>query len=111
MSALSWWPRGGVSGWVATPPKQYQPIDGVPVVLRALRPFVSHPDVAQVVLVFPPDDAEPPTFLSPSPSFPALSVVAGGRRAGDSVRAGLRHSERLQSYWFTTPPVPSSTPK
>ena len=71
------------------------------MVLRALRPFVSHPDVAQVVLVLPAEDAaHPPAFLSalsaPSLSAPtapsalsAFSVVAGGEHRGDSVRAGL----------------------
>ena len=67
--------------------KQYLSIAGVPMVLRALRPFVSHPDVAQVVLVLPPEDAaHPPAFLS---DFSGLSVVAGGSHRGDSVRAGL----------------------
>ena len=31
-------------------PKQYQLIGGVPMVLRSLRPFTSHPDVRHVVL-------------------------------------------------------------
>ena len=31
-------------------PKQFRPILGVPMLLRALRPFTSHPDVAQVVI-------------------------------------------------------------
>lgn len=67
--------------------KQYLSIGGVPMVLRALRPFVSHPDVAHVVLVLPPEDAaHPPAFLS---DFSGLSVVAGGSHRGDSVRAGL----------------------
>lgn len=67
--------------------KQYQLIGGVPVVLRALRPFTSHPDVAQVVLVLPPEDAShPPAFLS---DLSGLSVVPGGTHRGDSVRAGL----------------------
>jgi 2-C-methyl-D-erythritol 4-phosphate cytidylyltransferase len=74
-------------------PKQYQLIGGVPMVLRALRPFASHPEVAQVVLVLPPDDAaHPPSFLSalsaPSASS-AFTIVAGGPHRGDSVRAGL----------------------
>ena len=76
-------------------PKQYLPIGGVPMVLRALRPFTSHPDVAHVVLVLPPDDAaHPPAFLSEF-SAPllrlgqALSVVPGGVHRGDSVRAGI----------------------
>jgi 2-C-methyl-D-erythritol 4-phosphate cytidylyltransferase len=89
--------------------KQYLSIAGVPMVLRALRPFTSHPDVAQVVLVLPPEDAaQPPAFLSAltasssrSASSPpatsarplragqALTIVAGGTHRGDSVRAGL----------------------
>jgi 2-C-methyl-D-erythritol 4-phosphate cytidylyltransferase len=78
--------------------KQYQPIRGVPMVLRALRPFTSHPDIAQVVLVLPPEDASnPPAFLSAlsipptSSASSALSatIVPGGLHRGDSVRAGL----------------------
>jgi 2-C-methyl-D-erythritol 4-phosphate cytidylyltransferase len=89
--------------------KQYQLIRGVPMVLRALRPFTSHPEVAQVVLVLRPEDvAQPPAFLrslatsstasasassalsAPTPgSGQALSIVPGGLHRGDSVRAGL----------------------
>lgn len=80
--------------------KQYQLIGGIPMVLRALRPFTSHPDVMQVVLVLPPEDAaQPPPFLaalSASTSSaasrsasPGLTIVAGGTHRGDSVRAGL----------------------
>ena len=80
--------------------KQYLLIAGVPMVLRALRPFTSHADVRHVVLVLPPDDAaQPPAFLSAlaaptvstssgaSPS--AVTIVPGGAHRGDSVRAGL----------------------
>jgi len=75
-------------------PKQYLSIGGVPLLLRALRPFVSHPDVAQVVLVLAPDDAEnPPGFLE-SLQGEALTIAAGGRERADSVAAGL---EALQS--------------
>lgn len=80
-------------------PKQYQLIGGVPMVLRALRPFVSHPDVAHVVLVLPPADAlNPPAFLSEFASgvqehsaslASALTLVPGGALRRDSVRAGL----------------------
>jgi 2-C-methyl-D-erythritol 4-phosphate cytidylyltransferase len=78
--------------------KQYQLIGGVPMVLRALRPFTSHPEVAQVVLVLPPEDAaQPPAFLSDlsAPSqgsgqaLSVFSIVPGGAHRGDSVRAGL----------------------
>ena len=66
---------------------------GVPIVLRALQAFTSHPDVAHVVLVLPPEQAaHAPPFLSevsaPSASS-ALTIVPGGAHRGDSVRAGL----------------------
>ncbi|MGH7515426.1 MAG: 2-C-methyl-D-erythritol 4-phosphate cytidylyltransferase [Gemmatimonadales bacterium] len=69
-------------------PKQFQPIAGVPMVLRALRPFASHPDVAEVVLVLPPHAAAtPPDFLRSLGS--GLTIVAGGAARADSVAAGL----------------------
>jgi 2-C-methyl-D-erythritol 4-phosphate cytidylyltransferase len=88
-------------------PKQFHSVGGVPIVLRSLRPFTSHPEVAQVVLVLPPADAaSPPAFLrdliaplappgasscafSASSAPSALTIVAGGHHRGDSVRAGL----------------------
>ena len=72
-------------------PKQYRLLGGVPIVLRALRPFTSHPDIVQVVLVLPPADAvNPPGFLSNlSVQGAAFSIVGGGTHRGDSVRAGL----------------------
>jgi 2-C-methyl-D-erythritol 4-phosphate cytidylyltransferase len=70
-------------------PKQYRPIGGVPMVLRALRPFTSHPEVAHVVLVLPPSDAaNPPPFLAELRGS-ALALVAGGAERGDSVARGL----------------------
>jgi 2-C-methyl-D-erythritol 4-phosphate cytidylyltransferase len=74
-------------------PKQYRLVGGVPIVVRALRPFTSHPEVLQVVLVVPPADAaEPPAFLSEllgSTGNSGFTIVAGGQHRGDSVRAGL----------------------
>lgn len=71
------------------PPKQYRPLAGVPVVVRALRPFVAHPEVAQVVLVLPSAQAvAPPPFLAELRG-PSLVLVAGGERRTDSVAAGL----------------------
>jgi 2-C-methyl-D-erythritol 4-phosphate cytidylyltransferase len=70
-------------------PKQYQPVGGVPMVLRALRPFTAHPEVAQVVLVLPPADAAtPPEFLRRLAGA-GLLVVPGGPERSDSVAAGL----------------------
>ncbi|HEX2217738.1 MAG TPA: 2-C-methyl-D-erythritol 4-phosphate cytidylyltransferase [Gemmatimonadales bacterium] len=70
-------------------PKQYLEIGGVPVLLRAVRPFAGHPEVAQVVVVLAPAEVErPPGFLAPL-AGPALTIVAGGRERADSVAAGL----------------------
>jgi 2-C-methyl-D-erythritol 4-phosphate cytidylyltransferase len=70
-------------------PKQYLPIAGVPMLLRSLRPFVSHPEVRQVVLVLPEAEAAaPPAWLAPHLGE-CLRLVAGGAERGDSVAAGL----------------------
>jgi 2-C-methyl-D-erythritol 4-phosphate cytidylyltransferase len=71
------------------PLKQYRRLAGVPVVLRALRPFTSHPDIAQVALVLPPGEVTaPPDFLAELRG-PALLLVPGGAERRDSVAAGL----------------------
>jgi 2-C-methyl-D-erythritol 4-phosphate cytidylyltransferase len=71
-------------------PKQFLPVGGVPVLLRAIRPFAGHPEVARVVVVLAPPHAErPPEFLAPLAGS-GLSIVAGGRERSDSVAAGLR---------------------
>lgn len=70
-------------------PKQYLPLDGVPILLRAVRPFVGHPDVASVVVVLAPTEAEnPPEFLTMLGD--TLAIAPGGRERSDSVAAGLR---------------------
>ncbi len=70
-------------------PKQYRPLAGVPMVLRTLRAFTSHREVAQVVLVLPPADAGcPPPFLTDLVGH-GLTLVAGGAERRDSVAAGL----------------------
>jgi 2-C-methyl-D-erythritol 4-phosphate cytidylyltransferase len=69
--------------------KQYLPIGGIPMVLRALRPFTGHPDVARIALVLPPEDAAvPPPFLGGLVGA-GLLLVPGGAERSDSVRAGL----------------------
>jgi 2-C-methyl-D-erythritol 4-phosphate cytidylyltransferase len=71
-------------------PKQFLPLAGVPILLRALRPFASHPEVARVVVVLAPVHAErPPEFIGPLAGS-GLRIVAGGRERSDSVAAGLR---------------------
>lgn len=70
-------------------PKQYHELAGTPVLLHALRPFTSHPDVAQVVVVLRPGDAEtPPEWLAALQSE-VLVIAAGGATRMASVASGL----------------------
>lgn len=70
-------------------PKQFRPILGVPMLLRALRPFTGHPEVRQVVVALPPGYAErPPEWLGKLLGE-RLGLVPGGAQRFDSVRAGL----------------------
>jgi len=70
-------------------PKQFRSILGVPMLLRALRPFTSHPDVAHVVVAVPSIYADrPPDWLSKLRGE-RLTLVAGGDARAHSVRAGL----------------------
>jgi 2-C-methyl-D-erythritol 4-phosphate cytidylyltransferase len=71
-------------------PKQFRPILGVPMLLRALRPFSSHPAVRQVVVALPPGFAvRPPEWLAKLVGE-RLTLVPGGATRAQSVRAGLR---------------------
>lgn len=59
------------------------------MLLRALRPFTAHPDVAHTVVVLPPADANrPPRWLADQLGG-TLTVVAGGAERHDSVALGL----------------------
>jgi 2-C-methyl-D-erythritol 4-phosphate cytidylyltransferase len=70
-------------------PKQYREIAGVPMLLRALRPFTSHPEVAQVVVALPAADAtRPPAWLA-TLTGGSLVLVPGGAERSASVAAGL----------------------
>ena len=66
--------------------KQYLEIGGIPVLLRAVLPFLVDPRIHQVVVVLPADDVEaPPPWLASL----GVRIVAGGAERGDSVRNGL----------------------
>ena len=66
--------------------KQYLEIDGEPVLLRALRPFLAHPAITSVVVVLPPADlTDLPEWLENLP----IELVAGGVERGDSVWYGI----------------------
>ena len=68
--------------------KQYLLLDGEPVLLRALRPFLRRDDVREVVVALPPEDVDdPPGWLRDADE--RVRVVSGGASRGESVRAGL----------------------
>jgi 2-C-methyl-D-erythritol 4-phosphate cytidylyltransferase len=69
--------------------KQFRPIGGVPMLLRALRPFLAHPEVETVVAVVPQEVAvTPPKWLAGLVGE-RLQLATGGARRADSVRCGL----------------------
>jgi 2-C-methyl-D-erythritol 4-phosphate cytidylyltransferase len=70
-------------------PKQYRLLQGVPVLLHALRHFTGHPEVREVAVVLPADDVlEPPPFLRAIAGH-TVRLVGGGVERSDSVAAGL----------------------
>lgn len=69
--------------------KQFRPIFGIPMLLRALRPFTSHPEIAQVVVALPAAYVErPPDWLA-RVRGERLGLVRGGEHRSHSVRAAL----------------------
>lgn len=70
-------------------PKQYLEVAGVPMLLRALRPFLRHPAVAKVVVALPPADVTaPPPWLAEL-AGDAVMLVPGGATRQASVRRAL----------------------
>lgn len=70
-------------------PKQFRPILGVPMLVRALRPFTSHPAIGQVIVVVPTGfETRPPEWLGKMVGE-RLCLVAGGATRAQSVRAGI----------------------
>ena len=71
-------------------PKQFRPIVGVPMLVRALRPFTSHPEVTHVVVVVPSAYAQQPPDWLARLAGERLALAQGGAARADSVRAGLQ---------------------
>lgn len=70
-------------------PKQFMLLEGEPLLLRSLRPFLAHPYVEIVVVALPPGYADqPPDWLCDLGD--ELVVVAGGAERGDSVYRALQ---------------------
>ncbi|UCD23215.1 MAG: 2-C-methyl-D-erythritol 4-phosphate cytidylyltransferase [Gemmatimonadota bacterium] len=74
-------------------PKQFREIGGVPMLLRALRPFAQHPRVRQLVIALPTAFvSSPPAWLEPVASG-RLRIVAGCATRAESVLAALNELE------------------
>lgn len=79
--------RGERAG--AGDPKQFRPIGGVPMLLRAIRPFAQHPRVCHIVVALPAQHVTtPPSWLQELLGG-RLCLVAGGATRAASVRAAL----------------------
>ena len=59
-------------------PKQFLPVAGVPLLLRALRPFLAHPAVREVIAVLPAQAAAAPPGWLADLVGERLQVTAGG---------------------------------
>lgn len=72
-------------------PKQYLLLAGLPVLVRAVRPFYEEPQVVSIVVVAPAERLVETRGLLAEHGFVAdrVQVVAGGKRRQDSVQAGL----------------------
>jgi len=78
----------------AAEPKQFRLVAGVPLLLRAIRPFAEHPRVGPIVVVLPPEHAaSPPAWLRAQLSE-RLLVAAGGEVRQQSVALGLARLPR-----------------
>ncbi|HYJ58515.1 MAG TPA: bifunctional 2-C-methyl-D-erythritol 4-phosphate cytidylyltransferase/2-C-methyl-D-erythritol 2,4-cyclodiphosphate synthase [Methyloceanibacter sp.] len=70
-------------------PKQYYPIDGVPMLARTIAVFAGHARVDDILVVIHPEDAELYEAASRPFANRLRKSVTGGARRQDSVRAGL----------------------
>lgn len=68
--------------------KPFLVLDGEPVLLHALRPFLADPRVVCIVVALPEEDAaSPPQWLAAADH--RIVVVSGGATRAESVRNGL----------------------
>ena len=78
-------------------PKQYRPLDGVPVLTRTLRALCAHPEIAAILVVIHPDDAPLHEScigaLAPQEREILIAPVHGGATRQASVLAGLEALE------------------
>ncbi len=72
-------------------PKQYHLLVGIPILVRTVRAFYDEDYIARIVVVVPSNMVDDTRLLLLDHGFHAakLTIVAGGRRRQDSVKAGL----------------------
>jgi 2-C-methyl-D-erythritol 4-phosphate cytidylyltransferase/2-C-methyl-D-erythritol 2,4-cyclodiphosphate synthase len=71
-------------------PKQLLDIGGGPMLVHSVRAFTTHPRIAEVVVVMPPDRLDEVAFEGlDGGASTAVRVVAGGERRQDSVANGF----------------------
>ncbi|GAA1263950.1 2-C-methyl-D-erythritol 4-phosphate cytidylyltransferase [Saccharothrix xinjiangensis] len=77
-------------------PKALVPVDGVPLLARAVRGLLASGRVQHVVIAAPPSDVDTvSTVTAPlAQAGGAVHVVAGGAERSDSVRLALEHALR-----------------
>lgn len=82
-------PAAGLGTRMGGEKKQFLELDGVPVLLRSLRPFLALPQVHAVAVALPEEDlAAPPAWLQGVDE--RVVLVAGGVTRTESVGAALR---------------------
>ena len=70
-------------------PKQFREIGGIPMLLRAIRPFAAHPKVAEIIIPLPQAVlSDPPAWLTDLLGD-RLQAVPGGETRADSVARGV----------------------
>jgi 2-C-methyl-D-erythritol 4-phosphate cytidylyltransferase len=68
--------------------KPFLELAGIPVLLRAIRPFLEHPQVEAVSVALGQEEFEnPPAWLTEEDT--RIRIVLGGETRGDSVRAAI----------------------
>jgi 2-C-methyl-D-erythritol 4-phosphate cytidylyltransferase/2-C-methyl-D-erythritol 2,4-cyclodiphosphate synthase len=78
-------------------PKQLLQVGGRTMLERSVALFLSHPEIAEIVVALPPDlVADPPSYLTGA-SKP-VRLVAGGARRQDSVDNAFRASSARSTF-------------
>jgi 2-C-methyl-D-erythritol 4-phosphate cytidylyltransferase len=81
-------PAAGSGSRMGGARKPFLELDGEPLLLRSIRPFLGHPLVGAVVVALgEPDFLDPPFWLREAD--PRVRLVLGGATRGESVRAAL----------------------